>query len=282
MFEVIAVPTDRIKFFLRRSRNLAAYARLKQSIADIGLKIPIGVRSISERPKHDRRKRIDEGGLYEYELVYGQGRLQAFRELRIAEIPAVVVDVCEEEIAARFLIENVMRRRLSWREKAELISYDVKANNLTIEELAEKYCITQTHAQKYLRLIEGASAKVLSRAETDGFTIADVEKLTSLSIDEQDVVMDVLDSGQLNRAAITGLVDRAKDIRRNRRLTPDNLRASLNALDDQLREARNLLKVRKLEFALGPQHLFDLARNSAFRQRVQSLGIDIRHFMEKQ
>src|SRR5438552_15341365 len=117
-YTITMVPVEEIKFFVRRSRAAAPYSRLKDSIKEMGLKIPIIVRDISSLPRVERRRQDGSGGTYRYELICGQGRLQAFRELQIDKIPAVIHDVAEAEIVGRFLAENVMRKKLSWVEKA--------------------------------------------------------------------------------------------------------------------------------------------------------------------
>ncbi len=136
-YQITMIPVDEIKFFVRRSRAAGAYARLKDSIREMGLKIPISVRDISSWPRADRRRQDGGGGHYKYELICGQGRLQAFRELGLDKIPAVIHDVAEVEIVGRFLAENVMRKKLGWVEKAQLIKYDVDCD-ITPEEIARQ------------------------------------------------------------------------------------------------------------------------------------------------
>lgn len=70
-----------------------------RNIKEIGLKKPITVTP---------RKRAD--GSPHYLLVCGEGRLKAFRELGEAEIPALVVDVNDEDAFIMSLVENIARR----------------------------------------------------------------------------------------------------------------------------------------------------------------------------
>jgi ParB family chromosome partitioning protein len=278
-YEIKQIPTDDIKFFVRRARGGAAYARLKQSIGEIGLKTPIGVREISGRSKKERRR--PNGGYYQFELVYGQGRLQAFRDLGLDRIPAIEVDVTEQEIVGRFLAENVMRRSLSWREKAKLIEYDIRANGLSVEDVASRYCITPLHAKKYLRLLRLASDKILRRAEAGEIDMMSTEKLATLPKDTQDIVVEVLDEEGLDKSAIMHLVDEAARIRRNGngKVTKDKLKGSLSDLNNDLRSIRERLKVKRLEFALGPEHLFRLMADSPeFVARVSAAGLDLSTF----
>jgi len=127
---IVEIPTDEVKFFVRRSRAPGAYSRLKQSIKEVGLHQPIHVRDIRQWFASDRKR--PDGGLYSYELICGQGRLQAFRELEMPTIPAIIVDVPEQEIVGRFLAENVIRMPLSWHERAQMVKKDLE-NGLDIE-----------------------------------------------------------------------------------------------------------------------------------------------------
>jgi len=280
--EVLQIATDSIKFFVQRSRNPTVYARLKESIREIGLKVPIGVRDMSDRPKKERRRQ-GAGGYYRYELVYGQGRLQAFRQLGFEKIPAMLVDVSEEEIVGRFLAENVMRRNFSWREKAKLIEYDVEENELTVEDVAQRYYITVSHAKKYLRIIRGASDKTLSRADDGEIDMNLAEKLTTLSKEDQDSVIEVLDERQLDKSAIVHLVDQAAKIRSNgaRRVTKSELAQSIDDLNSQHRKCRERFKLKRFEFGLGPQHLFQMAEDELFVSRARDAGIDLSYFIRK-
>ncbi|MBI3837381.1 MAG: hypothetical protein HY288_05550 [Planctomycetia bacterium] len=279
-YEIRQIPAEEIKFFVRRARPGAAYARLKKSIVEIGLKTPIGVRDISERPAKERRR--PNGGVYKYELVYGQGRLQAFRDLGIDRIPGVIVDVGEEEIVGRFLAENMMRRKLNWKDKARLVEYDTEVNGLSIDEVSERYCITPSHAKKYLRVLKGASERVLRMADENAFDMNTAEKLSTLPKDDQDLVVEVLDDQQLDKSAVMHLVDEASRLRKKGRVTKSDLARSISELNEQLRRGRERFKLRRLEYALGPQHLFRLVAEKPFVSRVEASGIDVSYFKNMQ
>jgi len=47
----------------------------------------------------------------EYDLVCGQGRLEAFMELKQNEIPAIVIDADESDCLVMSLVENCARRQ---------------------------------------------------------------------------------------------------------------------------------------------------------------------------
>src|SRR2546425_1121575 len=53
---MVQADLNEIKFFVRRSRSPGAYARLKESIGELGLRQPIHVRDISSWPRSERRR----------------------------------------------------------------------------------------------------------------------------------------------------------------------------------------------------------------------------------
>lgn len=67
---VTLIPTDRIRVLNPRVRNRRHFEEIVENIARVGLKRPITV---------SRRAGTD---LEEYDLVCGQGRLEAFVELK--------------------------------------------------------------------------------------------------------------------------------------------------------------------------------------------------------
>src|SRR5260221_5383251 len=82
-----------------RVRNKKIFNELVTSIAHLGLKKPITV-----------SQRSDQSG---YDLVCGQGRLEAFTALGQTEIPAVVLEAKEEERFVMSLVEKLAQRHHS-------------------------------------------------------------------------------------------------------------------------------------------------------------------------
>ena len=98
--EVTMIPIEKIRILNPRHRDRKRFELIGQSIRNLGLKKPIQVslRSAAEG---------EEPG---YDLVCGQGRLEAFLALGHKEIPAIVVEVSKEERLLRSLVENMARR----------------------------------------------------------------------------------------------------------------------------------------------------------------------------
>jgi ParB family chromosome partitioning protein len=97
--EVTLVPTDRIRVLNPRVRNPRTFVDMVENIAKIGLKRPI---TVTRRTDTDPQ---------EYDLVCGQGRLEAFIELKQKAIPAIVIDADESDCLVMSLVENCARRQ---------------------------------------------------------------------------------------------------------------------------------------------------------------------------
>jgi ParB family transcriptional regulator, chromosome partitioning protein len=95
--QIRMVPVDAITVLNPRVRNKRIFQELVTSIAHLGLKKPI---TVSQRP-----------GKARFDLVCGQGRLEAFIALGQPEIPAIVLDATEEDCFVMSLVENLARRQ---------------------------------------------------------------------------------------------------------------------------------------------------------------------------
>ena len=96
---VTLVPIDRIEVLNSRDRNMKVFEEIVENIRSIGLKKPI---TVTEREGAD--------GAPAYLLVCGEGRLNAFRLLGESHIPALVVNVTDEDAFIMSLAENIARR----------------------------------------------------------------------------------------------------------------------------------------------------------------------------
>ena len=90
--QVTLIPTDRIRVLNRRT-----FEAMVENIARIGLNRPI---TVSPRAGTDPQ---------DYDLVCGQGRLEAFIELKQDRIPAIVIEADESDCLVMSLVENCAR-----------------------------------------------------------------------------------------------------------------------------------------------------------------------------
>jgi len=121
--EVCMVPVADVTVLNPRVRNKKVFAELVASIDAAGLKKPITV-----------RRRPDRSG---YDLVCGQGRLEAFVKLGQSEIPAIVIEATEEDCYLMSLVENLARRQHSPVELLREIEV-LRARGYSYVEMAQK------------------------------------------------------------------------------------------------------------------------------------------------
>ena len=98
--EVHSIAIDRIRVLNPRYRDKGKFERVVQSIKNLGLKKPIKI----------SRRDVKDGEEPGYDLVCGQGRIEACRALGFTHIPAIVVDVSKEDRLLMSLVENMARR----------------------------------------------------------------------------------------------------------------------------------------------------------------------------
>lgn len=94
------IPIDEIRYLNPRVRNRRNFHEIVQSIAKVGLKRPITV--------SPRKTDADSAN---YDLVCGQGRIEAFIQLGQTAIPAIVIEAEESDCLVMSLVENCARRQ---------------------------------------------------------------------------------------------------------------------------------------------------------------------------
>lgn len=141
---------DRIIVSNPRERNRLAFKELVDSIAKVGLKRPITV----------------SGGANgeSYQLVCGQGRLEAFLALGQTTIPAVIRDCTVEERLLHGIIENVARRQHRPRELLQDIGA-MRQRGYSCEMIAQKTGLTYGYVRQISHLLETGEDRLLIAVE---------------------------------------------------------------------------------------------------------------------
>lgn len=122
----------------RRAFDAAELAQLQQSIAEKGLLQPIVVRP----------------AVSGYQIIAGERRFRACRELGLEKIPAIVREVPDSQMLEIALIENIQRKDLNPIEKAEAFRQLIDSLNLTHEEAALRVGKDRSSVTNYLRLLD--------------------------------------------------------------------------------------------------------------------------------
>jgi len=136
-----------------RVRNRIIAEEIHRNIRSLGLKRPITVTP---------RDEIKNGK--KYNLVCGQGRLEAFIEAGEKEIPALVIDASPEYAHIMSLIENIARRNNSSLELLQSIKY---LKNLGYEEseIAAKTTLSQDYIHGIIKLLENGEERLVNALE---------------------------------------------------------------------------------------------------------------------
>ena len=148
--EVRKIPVTSISVLNPRVRNKRIFAELVASVASVGLKKPITVRA-----------RSDASG---YDLVCGQGRLEAFVELGQAEIPAIVIEATEEDCYLMSLVENLARRQHSPLELIREIEV-LRTRGYSYAEMAEKTGLSPEYMYAICTLLANGEHRLLKAVE---------------------------------------------------------------------------------------------------------------------
>jgi ParB family transcriptional regulator, chromosome partitioning protein len=148
--EVRMLPVDSIAVLNPRIRNKRVFSELVASVANVGLKKPITVRS---RPNGSG-----------YDLVCGQGRLEAFVELGQAEIPAIVVEASDEDCYLMSLVENLARRRHPPLELLREIEA-LRMRGYSYAEMADKTGLSAEYMYAICSLLANGEHRLLKAVE---------------------------------------------------------------------------------------------------------------------
>jgi len=148
--EVIMIPLDQIRILNPRHRDPKKFALIVQSIKNLGLKKPIQV----------SRRAADEGDGLPYDLVCGQGRMEAFRALGYPEIPAVVVQISREDRLLRSLAENMARRNPKPIEMLTEIER-LRSEGLTLKQISARIDMDTTTIHDLLSLKKTGELRLL-------------------------------------------------------------------------------------------------------------------------
>lgn len=96
---------------------------------------------------------IVKKGIKGYELVAGERRTRAARLAGLKNIPAIIKEFNDIEMMEIALIENIERENLNPIEEARAYENILKINNITQEELAQKFSKSRSYITNMLGLL---------------------------------------------------------------------------------------------------------------------------------
>lgn len=147
--EIQLIPIEKIRILNPRLRNQKKFQEIVGSIYGQGLKKPITI-----------SRRREESDCTDYDLVCGQGRLEAYMALGVKEIPAIVVDVSKEDRLLMSLVENLARKISNQVELMENIRI-LKERGYTAAEIADKTGLSTDYVYGILHLLEQGEERLI-------------------------------------------------------------------------------------------------------------------------
>lgn len=194
------IPISRITVLNPRARNKRQHREIVNNIEAIGLKRPITV------SKHD-----GPGGI-RYDLVCGEGRLEAFQMLGQTEIPAVVIEATESECLVMSLVENIARRVQRPIDVMNEIGA-LRKRGYTEAEISRKIGITSGWVSMIVTLLERGEERLLSAVETGLIPISLAMEISRAESEEaQNLLLEAYETGKLRGKKLAS-VRRLLDLR---------------------------------------------------------------------
>ncbi len=180
------IAVDLIRVLNPRSRNRRIFAKLVENIASIGLKRPITVvEVVSERTER------------QYDLICGQGRLEAFRALGENEIPCIVVDAIESDRYLISLVENLARRKHSNQDLLNAVR-ELEERQYSVSQIAKKLDLDPAYVRCILTLLKEGETRLIDAVESGLLSIDLAATISKLGDDEiQKSMIDAYNSGAL-------------------------------------------------------------------------------------
>ncbi|WP_066652250.1 MULTISPECIES: plasmid partitioning protein RepB C-terminal domain-containing protein [Sphingomonas] len=176
------IPLDRITIVNPRTRNKRVFKEIVDNIAQVGLKRPITV-----------TRRMEADGPF-YDLVCGQGRLEAYRALGQGEVPALVVSADAEDCLIASLVENCARRQHSaidllqdiggMRERGHSLPQIARKTGLTLEYVSGVARLLEQGEQRLLRSVEARAIPLSVAVEIADAEDHDVQRALQLAYEK--------------------------------------------------------------------------------------------------
>lgn len=148
--EVAMIPIPAIRVANPRVRERRKFEEIVRSIAEQGLKRPITVTESKAGPD----------GQPAYDLVCGQGRLEAYVALGQSEIPAFVRRMSKTDGLVASLVENIARRRVRALDQIRMIQWMHGQGN-SLEEIERKTGLSAHYLQGILKLLDNGEERML-------------------------------------------------------------------------------------------------------------------------
>jgi ParB family chromosome partitioning protein len=152
------IPIEKIKVINSRTRDENQFTLNVQNIEAIGLQMPVRVND----------KFVESTGLYE--LICGEGRLNAHKQLRKETIEAEVVTCSRKQAYLESLVENIARGTPGTMDFARELKR-LHDEGWNIDQIAHIACKSSEYIKKYIHLVECGEDRLIQGVEKELFPI---------------------------------------------------------------------------------------------------------------
>jgi ParB family chromosome partitioning protein len=197
------IPVDCVRVVNPRAREKAKFDLIVENIAKVGLKKPITVTRGNPGPD----------GQEMYDLVCGQGRLEAFITLGQREIPAIVRGMSKTDGLLASLIENIARRRIRSLEHIRMIQW-MKSQGQGFAEIARKTGLHEEYVKDILSMLNRGEDRLLEAVLHGKIPVTIAIQISGASDeDAQRVLMEAYERKEMNQKTLSAfkrIVDQRK------------------------------------------------------------------------
>ena len=236
--EIVYIPLEKIEpnpYQPRRHFDKDSLLELSKSISTYGVIQPVSVRLKS--------------GL-KYELIAGERRLRASKMAGLLTIPAIIINLSEEDSAVIAIIENLQRQDLNFLEEAQAFANLLSDYNFTQEELARKLSKTQSTIANKLRLLKLSHevrkiitdnnlserhARSLLRLPTTEMQVMIANKIVEFGLTVQkteDIINRLLNISSKENTIINNQKRRVKQVIKNLKIFSNSIKENISLLND--------------------------------------------------
>lgn len=280
-----SIPIAEIRVVNPRSRDKIKFQNIVSSIGAVGLKRPITV----------SKRALDADGT-RYDLVCGQGRMEAMAGLGEKTVPALVVDASREEQLLMSLVENIARRPPSNRDLIREVR-ELTHRKYKPDDIAGKLGLDRTYIYGVVHLLKHSQESLIAAAEAGRLPISVAVNIASGNDHEvQRALAEAYEKGELRgdrlKAAKRIIAQRIAKQRRagktsqaQRKMTGDAL---VREYQRQIRDQKSLVKkasttrdrllllVSALRQLLADEHLVTLLRAEQLTDMPEQLAVRLK------
>lgn len=184
------IPVDDVYVVNPRIRNKKVFDGIIDNIAKVGLKRPITV-----TPARSNKGKT-------YDLVCGQGRLEAFIACTQTHIPAMVIEASEEQALIMSLVENLARRQHHTLDLLQGIEI-LKKQGYDSKTIAAKTGLGYDYVNSIMNLMNRGEERLVSAVEAGRMPISVALKIAETPDEAmQQALHELYESKQLRGAKL--------------------------------------------------------------------------------